>query len=148
MVTRTYMTVVSKFEDDGEWDNDGNLLVPGGLALGTTIVDLLSKHGFTSSKPVQHSFYGWEFTILSSGLSIWCIIQAGHLGTNSWLLIFNQRVGLVQQLFRLGDARFQSFLIKFNELMRHEESTLQMGWYTRAEYESGKRKNGFPTPVA
>src|SRR5687768_7584234 len=83
----------STFPDDAQWDQNDNLLVPGGQLVSKAIADTLSASGLEVSEPKQHSFYGWSFEVIFPGRLECFVLQGGE----PWLLLVEERSRSVLQ---------------------------------------------------
>jgi len=135
MAIRNYLTLNATFPDDAEWDERGNNLVPGGRSTGEYLIDVLATLGYTCSKLVQHSFYGWRFVARNQATSVVCLIQAGGIGPDTWLVIFKPEPSLLRRLFYPNDeTAFVGFLADVERILANEAKSSNLRWYTMNEY--------------
>ena len=80
---RTFVTYDADFPDDSEWDQNDNLIMPGGRNVAAWFREQCLEQGFECSEVVQHSFYGWQFEARTGKRIVQCILQGGH----PWLMI-------------------------------------------------------------
>src|ERR1051325_8056390 len=93
----TLATFNADLPDDELWDDNGNLLVPGGFALAELLVAALQRLGCFCDKVVQHSFYGWSFVLDCDGKKARCILTRAE---DEWLLqVERKRSRLIRFLF-------------------------------------------------
>jgi hypothetical protein len=147
MVVRNYATVVTEFADDGEWDDSGNMRIPGGRQVGAHFREMLRRHGFPCSELSQHSFYGWEFVATTDTVAIWCLIQPGHLGADSWLFILDRKTSLIRRLIRSDEASFKESLITIHNILINDRKVSRVLWHTQDEYDHGPANSGATTPI-
>src|SRR5205809_314413 len=88
--------------DDAQWDQNDNLIQPGGLNLAEAICNGLTQHSVRPTKAQQHSFYGWAFEMEIEGVTIWAMLQF----VEPWLLMTEvRRSGFFGWLSKKGTAQ-------------------------------------------
>lgn len=143
MDRRDFVTFDADFPDDAQWDERGNLLVPGGRAIAEAIKDKLQQVGVTCSDVVQHSFYGWAFYATFENSNIWCLLQVG----DAWLLTLEEQKSLMSRLFgSRKTAGFDRLQTMIHNILTGDNRFSNVLWYTRADYESGKKERARPSP--
>jgi hypothetical protein len=127
------------FPDDAEWNDNDDLLVPGGRLVSKAICDLLSGAGFKVSEPRQHSFYGWSFEVIFLDRVEWFLIQGGE----PWLLLVEEHSSLWRRIF--GRGHLQEILDVLHKVLQQDQRFCEVQWFTESEYRSGA-KSGHRTP--
>jgi hypothetical protein len=131
-VLRTFVTFAASFPDDGVFDAAGNPQVPGGKNVSDAIVGLLRDRGAEVTEPVQHSFYGWQFTLNADGDAFVFLLQ--HPET--WLL-FSRRVESLLNKFRSerSEQTHRRVLEQVSTLLSQDGRFRRQSWFTKDEYE-------------
>jgi hypothetical protein len=144
MGRRDFVTFTADFPDDAQWDERGDLLVPGGRAIAEALRENFQGRGLRCSEVCRHSSYGWAFDATSEKNKVWTLLAAAAEG---WLLQLVQRKSLLAQLIDLTSRN------EFPGLQREVHATLTSDkrfsnvlWYTRADYEG--RQEGSRTPFS
>lgn len=133
---RTFVTFRSTEPDAGQWDEFGNLLVPGGKRTCQSLRDALLRRGYRCSDVAQHLFYGWSFDVAGTQGSAWCLLQAGDAGPESWLLTIEDARGVLPRLLgRTGPAALEDIATTVSESLGQDGRFSNTLWYTRLEYE-------------
>ena len=144
MNRRELVTFAADFADDAQWDQKGNLLIPGGRAIAETIREKLQERGVYSSDVYQHSYYGWAFDAISENFKLWILIAAAKEG---WLLQLVQQESLIARLFGSSNtAGFDGLQTKVHDILTGDTRFSNVLWYTKADYESGKKERARPSP--
>lgn len=144
MNRRNWVSFKSTVPDDSEWTPAGDISVPGGRTISTSIAAFLINRGFEVSSVEQHSFYGWAFDVRSDDCRAWCLLQ----DADPWLLIVEQRKGGLSWLRGSEPtARMETLLNTLGMLMSAESEYSSVCWYTRREYEAG-HMGGAERPVS
>jgi hypothetical protein len=147
MNLRNHVNFESDLPDDAAWDDSDNLIVPGGRSVATHIHSELSRQGYSCTSVLQHSFYGWEFTAGNSVISLWCLLQSGGRGEQSWLLLFEQRRSLLGRVFgENDDTAVREFANVIQSLLTNSAHFSNVRWYSKSEYEGGPATQGMPSP--
>jgi len=133
-VLRTFVTFQTCFPDDGVFDSAGNPQAPTGKNVADAIVGLLRGRGADVTDPVQHSFYGWQFTLNADGESFVFLLQYPE----SWLL-FSRRAGSLLDKLRSerSDEAHRKVLAQVSTLLSHDIRFGRQLWFTKDEYERG-----------
>ncbi|HWB60343.1 MAG TPA: hypothetical protein VG733_12685 [Chthoniobacteraceae bacterium] len=71
----------SDHPDDDEWDENDNIITPGGFAITISLIKILRSAGIYTSPPQPHEDHAWVFDAKWQNISIECMIQPG------WLLL-------------------------------------------------------------
>jgi hypothetical protein len=143
MNCRNLVTFIAHFPDDAQWDEQGNALVPGGRAIAEAIRGQLEARGIACSSVAQHSFYGWAFQTTCGNSKVWCLLQAG----DSWLLELHRRTTLLSRLFGSVDTlELQNLQQNVQDILVRDNRFANVLWYTRSDYESGKKERARPRP--
>jgi hypothetical protein len=134
MESRNYFSFRVANSDDSQWDARGNLLIPGGQSVGNLLRHIFEQLGLISSSLMQRSFYGWEFSAVSSDVAIWVVLQT--IGAESWLVIAQERKGFLKRMLKLGRKRaFESVLDGIERTLSVSASISELKRFTRMEYE-------------
>lgn len=137
MQQRTFVTFNAEFPEDWQWDEKGNLTVPGGHGIANAIIFAMRSAGLSATEPVQHSFYGWSFEFTLGGLTSWCVLQF----PGPWLLqVEDKRKGFAKFFGRTLPAEFERALESVDRILKGDARFSSIQWFTRDEYESGVRK--------
>jgi len=143
MGIRNFVTFDAEFPDDSQWDEQGNLLIPGGKNIAEFFRRQLQEKGFSCSDTSQHSHYGWAFDAVSEKIQVWCLLQT----YDTWLLILEQKKSIVHRLFGShNNSSFDVFQDKIQEILTMDRRFSKVLWYTRGDFESGKVQCGSPMP--
>lgn len=138
-----FVTFDANFPDDAVWDGQGNLLIPGGRQITETIKGKLQEFGIQCSDVYQHSFYGWGFTAIYNKAKFRCLLQVGE----AWLLLFDQESSLATQLLGLEKQHeFEYLQEKVHHILKFAQQFSNTLWYTREDYESGRKHRASPSP--
>lgn len=70
------------FPDDAKWNDEGDLIVPGGKAIAAHLVEQLGKRGIEAKQPSQHSYYAWLIEVKEGKATVRCYLQ----NLEPWLL--------------------------------------------------------------
>ena len=140
---RNFVTFEADFTDDTEWDDDENLVVPGGKNVATTIHGHLVKRGTACTEPEQHGFYGWAFEVGQGSARICIVLQFA----GPWLLIADPRRSIADRLLgRRRSDEVSSFLATLRDTLEADNRFRSIQWYTKAEYDRQERGPGNATP--
>jgi hypothetical protein len=143
MDRRDFVTFDAEFPDDAQWDEQGNALVPGGRAVAEAIKDKLQERAVSCSDVAQHSFYGWAFDVKSENSRVWCLLQTG----DAWLLLLEERKSLMKRFFGSSNtAGFDSLQMKIHDILTGDRRFSNILWYTKSDYESGKKERAHRSP--
>jgi hypothetical protein len=143
MDQRDFVTFDADFPDDGQWDEQGNALVPGGRAIAEVIREKLQAHSVPCADLFQHSFYGWAFNAKAENVTVWCLLQAG----DDWLLVLDQQKSILARFFGSSNpAGFATVQSKVHEILRSDKRFSNVLWYTKADYENGRKDRARPSP--
>lgn len=141
MERRNFVTFDADFPDDTQWNEYGDLLIPGGRIIAKAICEKLQERGVICSEVYQHSYYGWAFDANIDNFRVWCLLQVG----NAWLFSFEEQKPLTSRLLGLSNTTgFDNFQMKVHDILTGDKRFSNVLWYTRADYESGRR--GSPSP--
>jgi hypothetical protein len=141
---RTLVVFDAEFEDDSAWDENDNLLVPGGSSIATLIRDSLCGRGFDCLKIAQHKFYGWRFDVRDGGALLECILQAG----DPWLMISQKKRPTLWDSFSSSDSVvLQRLVSSISEILLSDSRFVNVRWFTRKDYEAGNRDDASDDPV-
>jgi hypothetical protein len=140
---RTFVTFDADFPDDSEWDENENISVPGGRALAAWFRERLLERGVGCSEPAQHSFYGWQFDVCVGKRAVTFVLQGG----NPWILIAQGQASALRPLAGENDCEpLRHFLLAIQTLLAASSRFSSVRWFTRAEYEAGRRARGTEAP--
>ena len=146
MILRNYVTFTASCSDDAVWDENGNIRVPGGQNVSELLQIRLRKSGYTCTNAVRHHFYGWSFEVAGARGTVWCLVQSGGMGPESWLLICEPRSP--GRLFKWRRLSALADVVKaLDQNFKDDERISDVLWYTRDEYESIQRDGGTPMPT-
>jgi hypothetical protein len=124
------------FADDAEWNDEGDLIVPGGKAIATDLVRQLGKRGITAKQPIQHSYYAWLIEVLEGKIIVRCYLQ----NLEPWLLTTEAKGAL----FGGGKAKkeFHSRVVTaLVDITKSDGRFSDVRWETKATFQSeGKLK--------
>jgi hypothetical protein len=118
------VTFFAHFPDDSQWDEEENLILPGGLSISTCLAEQLSHRGVPCSDVKQHSFYGWSFYADLGVHKTWILLQAG----DDWLLLLEQSP---------RDEGFANLRMAIHNILRADTRFSKIFWHSREDYESG-----------
>ncbi len=136
MPPRTVATFDAAFPDDAEWDEHGNLLIPGGRAVTEALHDALVAIGSHCTPVVQHSFYGWKFDIECKGTRFTYIVQSFE--NDQWLLICNPRIRALRRLFsQPSDDIIAPGSTTMHTVLTSNNCFSNVRWYNREQFEKG-----------
>lgn len=130
---RTFLTFEANFPDDCEFTAGGDVSRPGGQNIATAIAGLLSRQGWPTTAPIQHSFYGWAFTAGEAHEFGFLIQDAGP-----WLLQCED------QGTRQDERKQRDVLSALNDELASDDRFRELNWFTKRDYEA--RRAGAQTP--
>ncbi len=134
---RTFATFNAEFPDDGVVDAAGNCITPAGKSVMAALAAMLRSQGARTTEVLQHSFYGWQFTVEMNQHHAWFLLQ----GTSPWLLLSQARPSLLEKLtFKKTSAWHGSILQAVNTCLAQDIRFREVRWYTKEEYERGKSR--------
>ena len=140
---RDHATFAADFPDDVEFDDRGNLFVPGGKHIASFLSSALAERGMCTSHPRQHSFYGWAFEITNLQTRVWCLLQF----PGPWLLLTEVRRSIVDRaLRRRREAEHRQVLQAIHQVVTNDDRFRSVRWYTQAEYNSAPNAVGSDEP--
>lgn len=143
MDRRDFVTFDAEFPDDAQWDEQGNALVPGGREIAEAIKSKLQDRAVSCSDVSQHSFYGWAFDATYENSRVWCLLQAG----DAWLVLLEEQKSLMRRLFGASNTTaFDSLQAKIHDILTGDKRFSNVLWYTKSDYESGKKERAHPSP--
>jgi hypothetical protein len=131
---RTFVTFEADFPDDGEFTESGDVKRPGGLNIALALGEMLQRQGFELSKPQQHSFYGWEFTVSAEGFNFRLLLQF----PGPWLLLSQDKNSFLRGFLGSKALVHRRVLETLNRSLAQSSSFRVLRWYSKEEYESGK----------
>ena len=133
------------FPDESQWTASGSPLVPDGWSVSTAIASALRSIGYQVSEPVQHSFYGWSFTVTCSEHQERCLLQ---LGEPSWLLQVEEKLPAWRRLLgKEGSSDLLAVLRAVDEALKADPRFSVIRWFCQKDYEAGAN-GGAETPLA
>jgi len=134
---RTFATFEADFPDDGVFDAAGNCITPAGKSVTKALAAMLRSQGARTTEVLQHSFYGWQFTVEMNQHHAWFLLQ----GTAPWLLLSQTRPSFLEKLtFKKTSDWHRSILQAANDCLARDNRFRGMRWYTKEEYEKGKSR--------
>jgi hypothetical protein len=152
MDRRDFVTFDADFPDDAQWDEQDNPVLPGGRLVAEAIREKLQIAGVSCSAVSQHSFYGWAFDANAENAKVSYLLQAGEgwlpggLLCN-WLLRLEPQESLLRRWFGpFNSAGFESLQTKVHDILTGDKRFSKVLWYTRADYESGKKERANSSP--
>lgn len=77
------LTFEASLPDDSEWNQEGDLLVPGGRAIAAVLIELFREVGVKVEPVEQQEYYAWLIPVESDGLRLEFYLHDLH----PWLLI-------------------------------------------------------------
>jgi hypothetical protein len=143
MNVREFLEFKADFPDDTNWDQDGNCLVPGGVAIAKLIAQELAAHGYRVSEVVQHSYYGWTFDTCLKKREVWCLLSSSAGG---WLLNLQQRSSLICSIFRTRNLALEEIQDCIQFILSKDNRFSNLLWYTREDYENGRVERASHSP--
>ena len=131
---KDYATFGADLPDDAVWNENEDLVKPGGAAIAEQLRAALANRGLATSEVHQHSHYGWAFEASRGKESVWCMVQQpGH-----WLLITEVRGNALGRLLRRGPSETQEVVLGILRETLAAPPFKSASWMTAAEYnESG-----------
>ena len=124
------------FADDAEWNEEGDLKVPGGKAIAAYLVEQLAKCGIEAKPPIQHSYYAWVFEVQEEKATIRCYLQ----DLDPWLLTTEAK----GSLFGGGKVKVElhsRVVVALMEAMKSANRFSEVQWETKAKLQAdGKLK--------
>jgi hypothetical protein len=145
MELRDFVTFDANSPDDAEWDQNENLVIPGGRAVAQALTRGLQDKQLSCSPVVQHGDYGWEFEINVAKGRVWCVLAQAE---DRWLLILEEKKSLIGRMFGSGHGSvFGEIQGKIHETLSSDTRFTNILWFTRADYEAGKNDRGTDTPT-
>lgn len=73
----------TSFPDDTQWDENDELLVPGGEGILEFLAAFLRREGYAVLGPSQYSHFGWEIEVVRARVGVRFVLQF----IEPWLLI-------------------------------------------------------------
>jgi len=132
MSLRPFLTFEADFPDDAEWDENQELVVPGGKAMISAIREQVEGRGYACTAVEQHSYFGWRFDARRSAARVQCLVQL----TGPWLLMTTLHHSMTDRLtMRRRDDEHESFVSLLQEILSHDSRFSCVKSYTREEYE-------------
>lgn len=143
MARRDFVTFDAAYPDDAQFDGQGNPVIPGGRAVAEAIRNKLQDAGVFCSDLGQHGFYGWAFFATSENTKVLCLLQTG----DAWLLLLELQESLVSRLFGSPNyAGLDDIQTRVHDILTSDKRFSKVLWYTKADYEGGKKERGLPSP--
>lgn len=131
---RGYATFLADVPDD-QVEEGGEIVKPGGGALGEHLRAAVANRGLKTSAVHQHSFYGWAFEVTVDRVRVWCMIQFA----DPWLLITEVSATFLDRFFRRrSGGEYETVLSVLRESLGAAPFR-SVAWMTRAEYEVQER---------
>ncbi len=130
---KTFIEFKSEYIDDTTWDNDDNMIVPGGKTIMESYAKWLRNKGDRVDPPFQHSFYGWATQIKLTNGGIWQMIQFA----NPWLMITKSsdfRIPLINA--KRVDSNIKDSLSLFKQFLEQDTNLEFVNEFTHQEYEN------------
>ena len=147
-MTRTHATFHADFPDDSVWNENEELLRPGGCVVATAIHNLLTDHSIRCTEVTQRDYYGWEFSFYVDEQPFLCVIQEYEAG--QWLLICESRVPFWRRVLKSNAPNGETTgPATVHERIVHDSRFSQIRWYHREQFEKGDCEgdpNPQPTP--
>jgi hypothetical protein len=128
---RSYAVFKADLPDDAQWNENEDLIRPGGLNVMVAICDDLRKNGVIATPPQQHKFYGWSFEMKMDGVAIWCMVQ----GYQGWLLITEVRRGILGWFRIRSRLRHERAIQLITTAIQSDPHFTGLTWMTRREFE-------------
>ncbi len=126
----------ASFADDAEWNDEGDLVVPGGKAIATYLVEQLAQSGIEAKPPIQHSYYAWLIEVKDGKATVCCYLQ----DLQPWLLTSEAK----GSLFGGGKAKEElhaRIVASLTDATRSDERFSEVRWETKAKLQAeGKLK--------
>jgi hypothetical protein len=140
---RTYAVFASTLPDDQEEAGD-QIVAPGGRKVMERLRDAVAQRGLTTSPIEQHADYGWCFEVVAPDCRIWCLIQF----CEPWLLITDRHGDLLKRLLGgAGDSTHRKVCEVFHQILTADSCFSGVRWFTKAEFEGSKGRDGHHSPV-
>jgi hypothetical protein len=136
MNLKSFLTFEANLSADEQWDEDENLIVPGGRLVSEAICEAVRNMGMRASTPEQHSFYSWSFDIQSGRCRVWCVLQGGK----PWLLQTEPRRSVFDvPSCKRFEAEHRAVLDSLNSILSTDPRFSDANSFTKDEYECHAR---------
>ena len=134
---RNFVTFEADFPDDGVFTESGDLIAPAGKNIAESLVSVLREQGLEATDVVQHSFYGWQFTVIRNNCHFWFLLQCSD--TDEWLLLSQPRLSFIEKLtFKNTVSAHREVLTIVHECLNQDRRFGSIRWFTKSEYEKRK----------
>jgi hypothetical protein len=135
---KNFVTFDANFQDDSEWSETGDPIVPRGRAVVGAIASGMSSQTLCCSNPEQRSFYGWAFHV-EVGARFQCVVQY----VEPWLLICDRVPTIADRLFgRKHESDHRRVLEALGVALTRDPRFSSVKWFTREEFESSAEARG------
>ena len=141
---RGFVTFDADFPDDSEWNDNGDLLVPGGQAITKELRKGLEHRGCSCTEIDQHSFYGWSFDATHDCVTVFFVLATVE---EKWLLQVEPERSLLSRLMcRSNAADVESLQMLIHEVLHSDKRISTVLWYTREDYWSRRADRASRVP--
>ena len=143
-MTRTHATFHAVFPQDSLWNENEELVRPGGCAIATAIHDLLTDRSIRCTGVTQRDYYGWEFSFCVDEQPFRCVIQEYEGG--QWLLICESSVPFWRHALKRNTRKCETTgPATVHARIVRDSRFSQIRWFRRDQFEKGDRE-GDPNP--
>lgn len=140
---RTYVSFEADFPDDGEWDDQGNVICPPGLAIAKSLQAAFKSESIDVGDPENHEDFGWEFDCSVGRAGLWVLLQFA----TPWLVIVHRRPWILNPVRRGARIEaLQRVCRTIDKTLKSDPRFRQVEWFTREEYERRRRSRGASAP--
>jgi len=142
---RELVTFITDFPGDEQWNERGDLLVPGGRMITESIRTSFQGAACHCTPVLQHSFYGWTFTVVWQSHSIECIVSVAD--ALRWMLQMRLERPLTRRI--LGDSgasELKASQVHLHEFLKSDQHFSNVLWYTQRDYDSNRDDKASATP--
>jgi hypothetical protein len=143
MEHRTYVSFEWDTADDGEFDDAGNVIAPGGQHILEHIRDGLRQRGFEITDIDMHESYGWSFEAIAERVPVWCMIQFAE----PWLLITDVPLPLLFWVRgRRPSAQQSRVCTAIHDTLASGSRARTIRWFSRREYDQSRGRGEADRP--
>jgi hypothetical protein len=143
MGPRTHVTFEWDTPDDGEFDDKGNVITPGGQRIAETIRSQLLAQGFQTTAPRNEEDYGWAFNATANGVPVWCLLQFA----DPWLFLTHVHLRSIHWLRGRKPTQAQARVCTaVHDVLVTSGRARSVRWFGREEFQTSKGEGGAPRP--
>jgi hypothetical protein len=129
---RDCVTFGASFPDDAQWNENGDLILPGGKAVLDAFRKGMQGKGLVCSESEQYEFYGWAFHVRKDAWFVMFLLAEVPEG---WLLQIVPHRSFINRLFRRPNlAQLRIWTQAVHEVLSEDDRFSIQKWWTRREY--------------